>query len=407
MKNKAFWITLSIVNLCVVGFLGFLLRTKFLFPIPFIDYKNLLSAHSHFAFGGWVTLILMVLMIEHFLESFQKKKRIYQFILWGIQLCSVGMLVTFPFEGYGPVAIFFSTLFILFTYIFTWIFLKDVRPLLIEKLVLLSVNCALISLVASSAGPFWLAYMMATHTGNATAFRDATYIFLHFQYNGFFTLTVFSLFFKGWVGTRDPVTRKKVSRFSVVLCLSVIPSLFLSLLWHFYNPVIRALSFLGGFLLLASLVFFLALFKGKIRFFAFDSRLGNNLLKLSMFSFVIKTVLQTGTIIPELGHAVFGYRPIIIGFLHLVFLGLVTFYILSVLIESKHISIKPPSRNAVIYFSAAIIINELILLVNGMGLLFKITHPIYGWLLWIASILLFTGTIWLVITRVGLFKKIS
>jgi hypothetical protein len=55
-------------------------------PISFLDYKNFLSAHSHFAFGGWVTVALMVLFIDNFLTDQQKQKIIYQWILWGITL---------------------------------------------------------------------------------------------------------------------------------------------------------------------------------------------------------------------------------------------------------------------------------------------------------------------------------
>src|SRR5215467_570115 len=122
MKRKNLWITLSLVNLCIVALLGTTLRTKFLFSIPFIDFKNFLSAHSHFAFGGWVTLAVMLLYITNLLTYEQQQKKIYQWILWGIEINAVGMAVTFPFQGYALFSIIFSTLFIFFTYAFSWIF---------------------------------------------------------------------------------------------------------------------------------------------------------------------------------------------------------------------------------------------------------------------------------------------
>ena len=57
------WIDLSILNLCIVALLGMVLRSKIVFALPFINYNHLLEAHSHFTFGGWVTLILMSLFI--------------------------------------------------------------------------------------------------------------------------------------------------------------------------------------------------------------------------------------------------------------------------------------------------------------------------------------------------------
>ena len=121
MKRKKLWVTLALVNLCIVALLGATLRTKFLFPIPFIDYKNFLSAHSHFAFGGWITLALMILYIDNLLEEGQKQKRIYQWILWGIELTSLGMTMSFPFRGYAFFSILFSTVFIFFTFGFSWV----------------------------------------------------------------------------------------------------------------------------------------------------------------------------------------------------------------------------------------------------------------------------------------------
>src|SRR5690349_8166568 len=127
MKRRDLWITLSLVNLCIVALLGMTLRTKFLFPIQFVDYKNFLSAHSHFAFGGWITLGFMILFIDNLLSADQKQKNVYQWLLWGIEITAVGMLLTFPFQGYGLFSIIFSTAFIFVTYGFSWVFIKDLR----------------------------------------------------------------------------------------------------------------------------------------------------------------------------------------------------------------------------------------------------------------------------------------
>src|SRR5215471_11154239 len=127
MKAKNLWTTFTLINLCIVALLGMTLRTKLLFTVPFIDFKNFLSAHSHFAFGGWVTLALMLLYITNLLPNEQQQKKTYQWILWGIEISAVGMVVTFPFQGYGLFSIIFSTLFIFFTYAFSWIFIKDLR----------------------------------------------------------------------------------------------------------------------------------------------------------------------------------------------------------------------------------------------------------------------------------------
>src|SRR5512138_3010047 len=187
MPRKNFWVTASLVNLCIVALLGLTLRTKFVFPLPFLDYRYFLSAHSHFAFGGWVTLILMVFLIDSLLTEGQKRRRVYQWILWGIEINALGMAVSFPFKGYAFFSIVFSTVFIFFTYGFAWFFIRDVLKAGIEKSTRLLSIAAVVSLVVSSVGPFTLAYIMATKTGDTFLYKDAVYTFMHFQYNGFFT----------------------------------------------------------------------------------------------------------------------------------------------------------------------------------------------------------------------------
>jgi hypothetical protein len=114
------------------------------------------------------------------------------------------------------------------------------------------------------------------------------------------------------------------------------------------------------------------------------------LCRLALISFAVKTILQVGTVIPELGQAVFGLRPIIIGFLHLVFLGLASFYILSEYIRRQVLDTgKTMTRYAITGFMASAVAQETILLVQGIGLLGGISSPLFNWILWILGIMLF------------------
>jgi hypothetical protein len=401
MRRKNLWVTLSLANLIIVALLGLTLRTKFVFPLPFLDYRNFLSAHSHFAFGGWVTLILMVLFIDNLLGEEQKQRKIYQWLLWGTEINALGMAISFPFKGYAFFSIIFSTAFIFFTYGFSWVFIKDVLKARKEKIIRLLSIGSVASLVISSIGPFTLAYIMATKTGNTFLFKDSVYTFMHFQYNGFFTLGVFSLLFNQVLKNVDLVMKKRIWLFAIFLNVSVIPSLFLSLLWHSFDQYIHSLALLGCGLIVLTVIFFCSFAFSRKIYVAFKPA-ARNLLILAMISFGIKMLLQIGTIFPTLGNAVFGFRPIIIGFLHLVFLGLVTFYILCHLLqEEMFLWERQITKLAIGFFSAAIIINETILLVDGIGLLFYTTHRVFPWLLWGASILLFSGAILILAARLS------
>jgi hypothetical protein len=58
-----FWIRVAIINLLIVAFLGVVMRYKIGFEFPYLNQKNLQHAHSHFAFGGWISMMIMVLML--------------------------------------------------------------------------------------------------------------------------------------------------------------------------------------------------------------------------------------------------------------------------------------------------------------------------------------------------------
>ncbi|HEX2627872.1 MAG TPA: hypothetical protein VHM26_02645 [Chitinophagaceae bacterium] len=390
MPKKNLWITLCIANLVIVALLGVILRAKQLFPIPFIDYKNLLSGHSHFAFGGWVTLALMILLIDKLLTPQQQRRKYYQYILMAVQVSSCGMLLAFPLQGYAMFSMIFSTGFILVTYLFAWFFIRDLRERKIGKPVFLLALVAMISLAVSSVGPFSLAYMMASKTGNALLFRDSIYTYLHFQYNGFFTLSVFALF----LGAKEAVVLKRArrlaNRFAILLSISVFPSLFISLLWH-ESVYFKILATVGVIFIGLTLITFLHMMISNKRLSPYDKP-ARILIILSLIAFVLKMALQATTIVPSLGQAVFGFRPIIIGFLHLVFLAFVSFYIIAEFVEDGSIRFEfTISRFAILAFAAAVIFNEAVLLVNGIGLLLQKTDPVFGWLLFYAAMGLFCG----------------
>ena len=120
-SRKHFWLLLSLCNLAIVALFGLVLRSKILFPIYFLDYRQFLSAHSHFAFAGWVGLSLITLLIFNLLPEAVASKKIYTWILIGTEVSSLGMALFFPIFGYNAVSIFFSSLYIVVNYIFGWV----------------------------------------------------------------------------------------------------------------------------------------------------------------------------------------------------------------------------------------------------------------------------------------------
>ncbi|MES1249608.1 MAG: hypothetical protein ABUL46_02945, partial [Chitinophaga rupis] len=189
------WGLLCLVNLLVVAILGVLLRFKIAWELPFVNYKYLLNAHSHFAFSGWVTTVLFTAFVYVLGHDGRPVRKVYTYQFWLNQVSGYGMLVSFTLQGYGAVAIFFSSLSILFSYWFAWEFGKDLRTTALSIVVKTCMRAALFFLVLSSAGPFLLGYSMSHAVGDLNFYLNAIYLFLHFQYNGWFSFGVFALFF--------------------------------------------------------------------------------------------------------------------------------------------------------------------------------------------------------------------
>jgi hypothetical protein len=403
-EKKRFWITLSLVNLCIVALFGFTMRSKILFPLEFINFRQLESGHSHFAFGGWVGLSLMTLLIYNILPAAYSVTKKYQSILWGMEISSLGMALFLPLFGYNFLSITFSSAFIIFTYIFAFVFIKDILKTRLQKtvrlLVLVSIGCLLLSAI----GPSGLLYIIVSKHFDSLLYRDSIYSFLHLQYNGFFTTAVLAIFmdFVLKKGFELPSSFRKMAIF---LSLSILPSLFLSLLWYQY------LSFyvIGGigclFIIITLVYFFRSVYHLPFRIL-YQNPLAKWLAILAFFSFTLKLILNIGTIIPSLNNAIFGDRPVIIGFLHLVFLAFVTFYILSILIEEKFFNVKGQEIRYPFYvFGAGVFLNETLLALQGLQILFKSNSYIYNWLLWFAAMFLLAGAVLILRARLAVGNK--
>ncbi len=394
------WINLSLLNLCIVALLGMVLRSKILFALPFINYNHLLEAHSHFAFGGWVTLILMVLFIYELLPESVSQRPVYQWLLGSIATCAWGMLSAFAALGYSTISIILSLCFVLLTYLFGVIFIRDILSTKLVSCVKLLAVSSILYLILSSSGVIIITYIYFTKSFDAILYRDSLFTYLHFQYNGFFTLAIFALFFN-LIDNRTSVKAKRnIYRFSVALCISIIPSLFLSYLWQ--DPILwlRIIAIIGSALMILCFYFFIICALSLRTNYNEEKPVLRFLVCISLGSFMLKIFLQSFTIFPVIGDAIFGNRPIIMGFLHLVFLGFVTLFILAYFIKTGLLNSQIKwTGTAVIVFAGAVILNEVFLISQGFAAMFINGSSIFPWLLWATGALLFIGSILIAIAR--------
>lgn len=393
------WLTVSLVNLLLVAVLGFTLRYKIAYYLPFVEQKHVLHSHSHFAFSGWSTQTLMVLLVYYLsLKIDRQILERYRWLLYANLFTSYGMLVCFILQGYGAFSITFSTLSIFVSYIFTVYFWKDLNRIKEKKTSHLWLKAALVFAVISSIGAFALAIMMATGMNDQNWYLSSIYFYLHFQYNGWFLFAGMGL-----LTDKLEVIAKEVKKLRYVFllfCFACVPAYFLSILWSPFSESIYLLLIAAVIAQLAGWIIMLNIFIKNQDFISRQfSKYGKILLSLSAIAFTIKLLLQSGSIHAELSHLSYGFRPIIIGYLHLVLLGVTSIFILGYIISFKLININKMLISGTFVFVSGIIINELLLMVQGVAALTYTGIPFINEMLLFAAFILFAGILIMLISR--------
>src|SRR5688500_4235826 len=97
------------------------------------------------------------------------------------------------------------------------------------------------------------------------------------------------------------------------------------------------------------------------------SKYGKVLLLLSAIAFTIKLLLQSGSVHPELSQLSYGFRPIIIGYLHLVLLAVTSIFIIGYIVSFKLVPVTKMLIAGTSIFVVGVIINELLLMVQGVA----------------------------------------
>jgi len=386
------WQKISLFNLFLVSLLGVTLRYKIAFSLPFIDQKFLLEAHSHFAFAGWISQVLMAFIVKYLYEkdvNIQMKK--YQRLLLANIITAYGMLLSFPFQGYGAISIIFSTLNIFVSYAFAFFVWKDLNSL---KANCVSHNWFKASLAFnafSSLGVFLLAFMLATKSVQTNLYLATEYFFLHFQYNGWFFFACMGLL-QAYMISKNIAPANKISKMIFWLFfIAAIPAYFLSALWLpipiwvYVMVVIAAAMQCVGFIILMN-----HLVKSRKLVAQNLSKQTKLLWLFALIALVIKLSLQMVSVVPSLSTLTVGFRPIVIGYLHLVLLGVITIFLIGYFTEVNAVHHKS-FYTGVTIFVTGIIINEILLMIEGAAALTYTSIPFINELLFVAALIMFSG----------------
>jgi hypothetical protein len=401
MQNKGFktrsWLQVSLINFCIVAFAGITMRYKINFPLPAVNQKHLLYAHSNFAFMGWVTVVLMVLMISYLVRhnvAINYKK--YDWTLAIACLTAYGMFVAFIIQGYGYFSIAFSIASILISYFFIIFYWHDLNKVKGHAHATKWFKAALVLMGIASVGEITLAYLMVNFSTVQDYYFAALYFFLHFQYNGWFLFVCFGLMFSYLFEKKFLHSPDINNHLFVIMAVTVAPTYLLSILWLKLPRSLHLLANISGILQLLVLFYFIRIFpvvkKNIPRKITKTTRY---LWTMAAIAFVLKIILQTLSIVPFFSNYAFGFRPIVIGYLHLSFLVIISFFILGYINEILCEEKRSVSKTGVLIFIIGVLGQELILMLQGLEVLNFEALPYASILLFYAAIVIGVGLIWI------------
>ena len=395
--HRSFWLKFSVFNFFLVALLGVIMRYKILYSLPFLDQKHLQEAHSHFAFYGWITNALYVLILIYLgkVNSALNLKKYENLIIANI-IASFAMLGTFIYGGYFWGSIVASTVSLLCSFVFFYFFLKDSTK--IQDASKIWFQAGLFFAVISSLGVFNLAYMKMSGNIKQDLYLGSEYYFLHFQYNGFFIFSCIGLLLFSLKEAVAPISESKNKLIFWLMFFGCLIGFGLSVLWMkmpvsiFTVIVIATIAQTIGAVLLYDFV---------------KKSWGNLILKWSPmqrfvlifagFAFAVKIALQLGSNIPALNQFAFGFRNVVIAYLHLVLLMCIATFLINQILATNYFTITKQLLLGVKLLLLGIFLNEFILGLMGIFSIKYIAIPYANHMLLYVSLLMFVSIFWIFI----------
>lgn len=344
--------------------MGVLLRLFFVTPVQ-LNFKYILHAHSHTALLGWIYLGLTTLIYKIFLSEAEKSK-LYKRIFVFTNICILGMLVTFPFQGYALYSIIFSTLFLFASYWFTWFAIKNIPEHLKHRFSWKLVKASLWYLVFSSIGPWAIGGVMATLGTESIWYKTSIYFYLHFQYNGWFILALLGILFYILEEKAVVFKAEQLKSLYFLLNFAVLLTLFLSVLWFGPPKIIYVLGFIGAVAqILAFYELYLLLKRQRSFLIKSFSPQGLLLFKIAGVLLVVKVFMQFFSAFPYMADLAYRLKDFVIGYLHLVFLGIVIPMMLTFLNYFRLLSIP---KSFLWFFLVAFITTETLIFYKAFAI---------------------------------------
>lgn len=395
------WITTSLINFLIAALLGLVLRYAFIGEIDF-NFRFLTHAHSHVAMLGWLYLMLYSFIVYRYIPHIRK---IYHYLFLVTQIAVIGMLFSFPFQGYAAFSIVFSSLHIFASYFFVILILKDLKPF--DSIDKQFIRAALWLMVISTLGVWCLPVSIVLFGKNSETYNIAIQTFLHFQFNGWFMFSVIGLFVK-FLMKYSIKKNTSLNKALGWLILSVVFTLALPISWFIKLPVLNIINSLGViFQLIGFYHLIIALKKPLNTFLSSATFYIKTLVYFILISMVLKVLFQSFSVVPEVNEASIQIRNLVIGFIHLLMLGVISGALLFFLsLEGVFKQRKIVAQIGLSLFMLGFVLSEAYLFLQGVMYYFNLGEiSAYHQSLFVWSAFIVLGIMLVLINVIATNKK--
>ena len=402
--QRSFWLKFSVFNFLIVALLGVTMRYKILYSMPFLDQKHLQEAHSHFAFYGWITNVIYVLILNYMHKiNAQIDLKKYEKLIVVNLIASFTMLGAFLYGGYFWASIAGSTVALLCSFVFFFFFVRDAKK--IQDFSKLWFLAGLFFAVISSVGVFNLGYMMMSKTATQDLYLASEYYYLHFQYNGFFIFSCIGFLLFSMKQAGSGISEKQNKLIFWLLFIGCVIGYGLSVLWMKMPVSIFAVIVVATIMqTIGAVLLFVFIKKNWTNLVLKWSAMHRFVLLYAGFAFAVKIALQLGSTIPALNQFAFGFRNVVIAYLHLVLLMCIATFLINQILATHYFTITNKLLMGFKLLLLGIFLNELILGLMGVFSIKYISIPFANEMLLGVSVLMFASIFWIFL-HLKSFKK--
>lgn len=362
MDHTRRWYRIALTDLLVAALIGCVLRAIYLVEIPFVRFKPLLHAHSHVALLGWVFIGLMVFLLDDAPDARTMRRR--RVLLWCVQAMVLGMLFSFPVQGYGQVSITASALHMVASYLMVREAWTSTRGWSAAGSRMLA-RLALGGFVLSTLGVWAIGPLLAAGLFGSEAYYWSIQFFLHFQFNGWAWFAALALWSR-WAEQQGAPT--PLDPFTVRLwVVSTVLSFALAIAWserHWtiiaVNSAAVLLQLWAGWRTGHAVRRAQALLMDRAPLWAWRC------VTYALIVMGIKVLMQAAVAFPPVAIMAFTIRNYVIGFIHLNMLGAITLMLFAMaLLRGWFASTAVPVRIGLSLFTSGLVLTEALLFLQG------------------------------------------